>query len=390
MCRIMFSKITETNKIWTRDMYRFLEKSLGGHGNGIALTDKTKHIAIVKGLNLSCQNCIDLVTKNSVNGLGLFHTRRASSGMVSSGNCQPFFIDTNRALVHNGTWLYDTDWKKMLLVSKRISVKEFMTFTDTKIIAKMIGALDDEDFLSIVDSGIFTIYNCISGKAKIYNYGGRFEVIQKKGLYYYASEFDQVYKKHWVLGVNSIIEANSEGFKILLGKIAKKVKLSTKYIGFGDSTSVGNITSSKTTVLPGREEIRDYVVNKRQDKKDKKLLNKIREKVQDCAGKYNYIMQAKHLEPSGEMKKSLELCSTQFIKNYTMWIIIDEPITLEFVKEVTNMTIEEVYAYSHLNEIDGYLILFDDTGNLLYLIESISPTGTQLSDFYANEFAMEG
>lgn len=401
MCRIMFSKITKENEVWTRDMYRFLEKSMGGHGNGVAYICKNKQMTIEKGREFTCQNCINEVVNNSVDQIGLFHTRRASSGAVSSENCQPFFIDSNRVLVHNGTWSSCGDWRKILLVSKNkkgesyINIKEYLTYTDTKTIAKMISVLDDETFLAVVDSGVFVIYNKISNKVTIYNYGGRFEIAQKKGLYYYASEFDQTYKKHWKLDVNSIIEADVDGFNVLHGSVTKKLRgKQTSYTNMNDFNrsrfygegggSGGDVTVHDTV----KNRIRAHVEQKREEDL---LIAAFRDQTEKMSSQYHYKLQPPDKEPSPAFVESLATCSARFLVGYTLWITAREPITLGFVENIVRMSPEEIFAYSYINEEDGYIMIFDDNGMMLYLIESTcSNKKISLETFYADQFKLEG
>lgn len=105
MCRIAY--IPKPDQLEERDMvdlFWYLEQSMGGEGNGLALTWPDNTIEAFKGLDDTVEE-LAMIAKCS-SGPILFHTRRATSGGVCDALCQPFVIG-DMAFAHNGIW---GDW----------------------------------------------------------------------------------------------------------------------------------------------------------------------------------------------------------------------------------------------------------------------------------------
>lgn len=81
----------------------YLEKSLGGHGNGLVLIKNHKIIFFKKGVEYTVSEIYDELIKKDYD-YALFHTRLASIGDINDSNCHPFVNEENdSALAMNGT-----------------------------------------------------------------------------------------------------------------------------------------------------------------------------------------------------------------------------------------------------------------------------------------------
>ena len=105
MCRVLLMNKQgeeEIEKNYGLDRYlRFLEKQLGGHGNGFSLLKNGKVISLKKGVNLDVRDIANAFRKTDYDW-ALFHTRLASVGTISDKNCHPF-RNGNIVLAMNGT-----------------------------------------------------------------------------------------------------------------------------------------------------------------------------------------------------------------------------------------------------------------------------------------------
>ncbi len=105
MCRVVLMNKQgerEIERIYGLDKYfTYLEKQLGGHGNGFALLKNNRLIKFEKGVKLDVRD-IARTIKNTDYDWCLFHTRLASVGDKSNRNCHPF-IRKNTILAMNGT-----------------------------------------------------------------------------------------------------------------------------------------------------------------------------------------------------------------------------------------------------------------------------------------------
>lgn len=105
MCRVVLMNKQgekEIEKIYGLEKYlKYLEKQLGGHGNGYSLLKNNKVIKLEKGVNLDVRD----IAKTLINtdyDWALFHTRFASIGAKCNQNCHPF-KRKNIILAMNGT-----------------------------------------------------------------------------------------------------------------------------------------------------------------------------------------------------------------------------------------------------------------------------------------------
>lgn len=130
MCRIFLSTpgFIKDNTKDIMPLLRNLEKTQGGHGNGVASIG-SKGVMIEKGLNTGIKQANRFLQKQarmkSTEYL-MFHTRIATNGKIMDYNCQPFHVN-DVVLAHNGT-IYELSGSE--------------DFSDSCIAATCIGAFN--------------------------------------------------------------------------------------------------------------------------------------------------------------------------------------------------------------------------------------------------------
>lgn len=110
-------------------LFDYLERQLGGHGNGICFIYNDGSYEIKKGVLLTNEEIIEEVMMKIKNIKWIiYHTRLASVGSVSDSNCHPF-ENNNKVMAMNGTeWNYRivnsklTDTENILLSTKNIMI----------------------------------------------------------------------------------------------------------------------------------------------------------------------------------------------------------------------------------------------------------------------------
>ena len=94
MCRVLLMNKQgekEIENIYGLDKYlKYLEKQMGGHGNGFALMKDGKVTKLEKGVNLDVRDIANVFRKTDYDW-AIFHTRLASIGTISDSNCQDMF-----------------------------------------------------------------------------------------------------------------------------------------------------------------------------------------------------------------------------------------------------------------------------------------------------------
>ena len=85
------------------NLFNYLERQLGGHGNGICFIYNDGSYYIKKGVNLSNAEIAEevLMKINHIKWI-IYHTRLASVGNINDRNCHPF-ADNGRVMAMNGT-----------------------------------------------------------------------------------------------------------------------------------------------------------------------------------------------------------------------------------------------------------------------------------------------
>ena len=137
-------------------VFNYLEKRLGGHGNGICFIYNDGSYEINKGVNLSNKEIVeDIMERINYIKWIIYHTRLASVGSINDGNCHPF-TDKGRVMAMNGTERkytivnkYLTDTENILLSTENITDgtkvynSVFLGYENGKVFAnKNLGSLE--------------------------------------------------------------------------------------------------------------------------------------------------------------------------------------------------------------------------------------------------------
>lgn len=105
MCRLLLMNKQaekEIEKIYGLEKYlTYLEKQLGGHGNGYLLVKDRKIISYCKGIELTTKEIANKFKRIDYDW-AIFHTRLATIGEKNDKNCHPF-LKKGIALAMNGT-----------------------------------------------------------------------------------------------------------------------------------------------------------------------------------------------------------------------------------------------------------------------------------------------
>jgi predicted glutamine amidotransferase len=114
------------------NLFDYLEKQLGGHGNGICFIYNDGSYYIEKGVNLTNKEIAEEVL-SKIKHLKwiIYHTRLASVGNINDGNCHPF-EHRGRVLAMNGTERDYTVVKKGLTDTENILLSSASITRDTK------------------------------------------------------------------------------------------------------------------------------------------------------------------------------------------------------------------------------------------------------------------
>ena len=85
------------------NLFNYLERQLGGHGNGVCFIYNDGSYYIKKGVNLTNTEIAEevLMKIKHIKWI-IYHTRLASVGNINDRNCHPF-EDNGRVMAMNGT-----------------------------------------------------------------------------------------------------------------------------------------------------------------------------------------------------------------------------------------------------------------------------------------------
>lgn len=109
------------------NLFNYLERRLGGHGNGVCIVYDDGSYHIRKGVCLTNAEIVEEVFKKIEHIKWIiYHTRLASVGSINNRNCHPF-EDNGRVIAMNGTernyTVFNknlTDTENILLTTKNI------------------------------------------------------------------------------------------------------------------------------------------------------------------------------------------------------------------------------------------------------------------------------
>ena len=226
MCRLAYIPSGIKDKKFLYTLFQNLENEAGGDGNGIGgFIDKKPFIYknIERGIETFVNEAVDKTWDNGF----LFHTRKASMGVVNNNNCHPFNWE-NTITIHNGTVEGAAILKLMMYenIEKYGLIREkIMTTPDSDIMAYFIWKYGFE-IASMFESG--TVITMYPDHISIYN-GRDLEAIKIKNMWIFASEFSDTMGStadEWVLfSKKSLIQIKYSDIKILSGYCIDKKKL---------------------------------------------------------------------------------------------------------------------------------------------------------------------
>lgn len=121
------------NKYGLEELFNYLERQLGGHGNGICFIYNDGSYFIRKGVELSNKDIAEEVLMK-INHLKwiIYHTRLASVGSINDRNCHPF-NNNGRVMAMNGT---EHDYK---IANKNLTDTENILITTHNITKETRG-----------------------------------------------------------------------------------------------------------------------------------------------------------------------------------------------------------------------------------------------------------
>jgi hypothetical protein len=188
MCRIVYG----TNKVDRElliKLFNDLEKSAGGDGNGIGgFVDGVPFIS--KSVKTSVEESVGALMNIEWDNGFLFHTRRASVGLINNENCHPFLWG-NTVTIHNGHIDGFGVLKLMMLENlEKYQVdgwtqEKIMVTSDSDILSYFIWK-KGFDIVPMMDCG--TVITMYPNEVRMY-VGHCLEAIQVGAEWIYASEF---------------------------------------------------------------------------------------------------------------------------------------------------------------------------------------------------------
>jgi hypothetical protein len=203
------------NSIYGLSEYmEYLEKMLGGNGNGLCLVKDKKVIYFKKGKDFKIREAATAMRVRDYD-YALFHTRLKSVGEVNDKNCHPF-IEDNIVLAMNGT---ESDMK---------GIAKMLNITDTEAILKCIKKFDldliktltqfDSAFIGFKDGEPFAVANK--------EWGSSLKIVRDGSALVLASSFPYIFDSEEPLKFPFVW---TEGSKIKAKKAAKYNYFLPKY-----------------------------------------------------------------------------------------------------------------------------------------------------------------
>lgn len=137
--------------------FDFLEKAMGGQGNGYLFVKSGKIVGYDKGVKLSNEEIVNIANTTDFDWL-LYHTRVVSKGNVCDEQCHPFVSpDNNLAIAMNGTESHFGEIGKLMGTS------------DTDALFRVYHSLDiDVSTLKTLDSRFMGFKKVKGSKGKMF------------------------------------------------------------------------------------------------------------------------------------------------------------------------------------------------------------------------------
>lgn len=175
------------------NLFKALEKSCGGDGNGYVAVSPEGQIFSNKGVKLTPNTIVKHTYRLIQDGWSLyFHTRKVSVGWIDDDQCHPFEIRGKAFkgwMCHNGTW-----------GDGSVMAKYFGCGSDTAAFARLIGQFGLKKLKEIKLfplSGVFLLYGNRPSEVpmhRVLHIWGDLEYCPHTGIW--ASEFPGEWK-HW-------------------------------------------------------------------------------------------------------------------------------------------------------------------------------------------------
>lgn len=179
MCRIAYVPHPALLEVGDfTDLFSYLEKSVGGHGNGLA-TVIDGSIKVFKGVRLDVKVLANIAAH--AEGPVLFHTRRATTGGICNALCQPF-VGNGTALVHNGIWRDWADPAMELILQGSLDANAPI---NDSLTAAVLVANYGRYTLEAINSGVFVVMT--TKGAWLHLRQGTFKYCEELAIY--ASDF---------------------------------------------------------------------------------------------------------------------------------------------------------------------------------------------------------
>ncbi len=189
ICRVAYIQTNNIDRKLLAELFKDLEKSAGGDGNGIGGFLDNKPFICKSAKAPAIDFAGTPINYGWKNGF-LFHTRRASVGSINNTNCHPF-IWGDTITIHNGH--IDGFGVLKLMMVENIdkysvdgwTIEKIISTTDSDILAYFIWKRGF-DIVSMMDAG--TVITMYSDRVKMF-VGYCLEAIQVGKNWIYASEF---------------------------------------------------------------------------------------------------------------------------------------------------------------------------------------------------------
>lgn len=145
------------------NLFDYLERQLGGHGNGICFIYNDGSYYIKKGVNLSnAEIAEEVLMKIKHLKWIIYHTRLASVGSINNRNCHPF-EDRGRVMAMNGTERNYTVVNKALTDTENILLSTKNILNGTKDYHSVFLGYENGRVFANKNYGSLEYLPCVNG-----------------------------------------------------------------------------------------------------------------------------------------------------------------------------------------------------------------------------------